>query len=499
MIAANWLLLSAACGHLALGLVAVLRGGRSALAVPLALLCFDLFAVSLTTLGLRVDESTAWLLADGVFTSLGPGIALHFVLAFTGRLKKQRWLVIAAYAACALLAGSAVYRVGLPSEDPSLGAWSVAFLALWIPLLAHQLTLLVLHLRRSTDADERARASLVLFAFLLGGTFAATDVWNDIDPSVPSLGPLGMLVGTSLVTLAALRFELFEGKPLRKQLALAGVVALTAVFLQLGALRSFGGAWSLVVFGTALFSLLLVLGLRELARSREDDKRRLQQHAVLGRFAAQMAHDLKNPLAALIGAAQFLEVKLRERGGDETRLSELLLDQARRVHGIIESYERLARVEPLPSLVDLNALVQKLGTLQDFAKSPAIELELVLAQDLPRIQADPDLIQTSLDNLLRNSLEAMQGEGRLRIETFASARDDGNWVTLRVRDTGRGMSARDLERAFDDFFTTKASGSGLGLGFVRRVVLAHRGTIALDSKLGQGTSVDLGFLAHTPT
>jgi signal transduction histidine kinase len=136
--------------------------------------------------------------------------------------------------------------------------------------------------------------------------------------------------------------------------------------------------------------------------------------------------------------------------------------------------------------------------MQDFAKTSTVEIELSLAQDLPRIQADPDLIRTSLDNLLRNSLEAIEGEGRLSIETFASERDDGNWVTLRVRDTGRGMSARDVERAFDDFFTTKASGSGLGLGFVRRVVEAHHGTIALDSKLGHGTCVDLGFLAHTP-
>jgi signal transduction histidine kinase len=149
-----------------------------------------------------------------------------------------------------------------------------------------------------------------------------------------------MLTGTSLVTVAALRFELFEGRPLKKQLALASVVALAAVFLQLGALRSFGGAWSLLVFGTALFSLLLVLGLRELSRSRDEEKRRLEQHAVLGRFAAQMAHDLKNPLAALIGAAQFLEVKLRDRDGEETKISGLLLEQAQRVNAIIEGYER---------------------------------------------------------------------------------------------------------------------------------------------------------------
>src|SRR5262245_61869969 len=86
MTAENWLVLWAACGHLALGMVALLRGGRSAVAVPLALLCFDLFAISLTTLGLRVDRRFAWFALDSVFTSLGPGIALHFVLAFIGQL-----------------------------------------------------------------------------------------------------------------------------------------------------------------------------------------------------------------------------------------------------------------------------------------------------------------------------------------------------------------------------------------------------------------------------
>jgi two-component system, NtrC family, sensor histidine kinase HydH len=492
----DWLVLLAACGHLALGVVALLRGGRSLVAVPLALLCLDLFAVSLASLGIRIERELAWLVLDSVFTSIGPAIALHFVLAFTGKLRRLRSLAIGVYVCGAMLAGLGISAVDLPASDPRTSRWATAFLALWLPTLAYVLWLLLSHLVHSAEAAERARARMVLFALLVGGTTASTDVWHQIHPAVPMLGQFGMLLGTALVTVAVLRFELFEHKPASWQLIVAIGVALIAVIAQVSVFQRFDGNAGLFLFGTALVALLAALCVRELWRLRAEARTRFEQHAVLGRFAAQMAHDLKNPLAALIGAAQFLQNESKQRENQERKMADLLLEQARRVRVIIESYERLARVEPLPTLVDVNDLVTNFVAMQSFANTPRVELELVLAEQLPMIQADPDLIQTCLDNLLRNSLEAMNGGGRIRIETFEAESSDGQWVTLRVNDTGRGMSARELEHAFDEFFTTKAQGSGLGLGFVRRVVLAHRGKIALESKLGRGTSVDLGFAAH---
>ena len=96
-----------------------------------------------------------------------------------------------------------------------------------------------------------------------------------------------------------------------------------------------------------------------------------------------------------------------------------------------------------------------------------------------------------VENLVRNAVEAMPAGGTLRVRTFRAERDARAPIGLAVEDTGHGMHARTRERAFDDFFTTKTTGSGLGLAFVRRIVHAHGGRVSLASQPGQGTRVDV--------
>jgi two-component system sensor histidine kinase HydH len=108
-------------------------------------------------------------------------------------------------------------------------------------------------------------------------------------------------------------------------------------------------------------------------------------------------------------------------------------------------------------------------------------------------------VASALENIVRNACEAMPGGGALRVRTRVDAPAAGQTtVVVQVEDTGEGMDARRAEQAFEDFFTTKATGSGLGLAFVRRVALAHGGNVSLASRPGEGTVVELRLPTAPP-
>jgi signal transduction histidine kinase len=159
---------------------------------------------------------------------------------------------------------------------------------------------------------------------------------------------------------------------------------------------------------------------------------------------------------------------------------------------VVDKYQRLGRVEPVCTPVHVNEVVQTLVALQKFASADEINVKAELAADLPACSMDRDLVVGALENLLQNAFEATPREGAQATVTVRTAlvhagRTTG--VMLSVEDGGQGMSARIRERALDDFFTTKATGSGLGLAFVRRVAEAHGGDVSLVSKEGAGTTV----------
>jgi two-component system sensor histidine kinase HydH len=209
----------------------------------------------------------------------------------------------------------------------------------------------------------------------------------------------------------------------------------------------------------------------------------------MGRFSAQMAHDLKNPIAALKGAAQYLKEE-HARGqswDDKGDFLDLLLEQVERLDRVVGTYQRLGRVEPLPQPLDVNQLAVSVLSLQAFTGRPEVRLRRELAVDVPRCPGDWDLLANALENLVRNAFEAMPNGGTLTVRTQVEEAS----VALSVEDTGEGMNARTRERAFDDFYTTKTTGSGLGLAFVRRVVEAHGGQVELTSQQGRGTTVTL--------
>ncbi|MFZ5427905.1 MAG: two-component system sensor histidine kinase NtrB [Thermodesulfobacteriota bacterium] len=228
---------------------------------------------------------------------------------------------------------------------------------------------------------------------------------------------------------------------------------------------------------------------RTLLRSLERDLEQSRHLAAVGRLAAGVAHEIRNPLSALRGFAQFFASKLKGRDPEESYANTMVLE-ADRLGRVVTDLLYLARprpVEPIP--VDMAGLTGELARLLrfDIERARAI-LETRL--DAPVVVADADGLKQALINLILNSLAALPPGGG--VVTLSSGILDGA-TAVRVADDGRGMSEEERQRALEPFFTTRKEGSGLGLAIVHKIVRDNRGELEIESEEGKGTVVTLRF------
>jgi signal transduction histidine kinase len=491
----SWVTLIACAGELAVAVLVALRALRSPLAVPLLLLSVDLFLWNFAQLAWQLSGAIDWHLVDMIASPLGAALAFHFMLVFLGRSRQLRFFLWAAYGLQGVLAGTAALAlVSSSARQIALSAlWSAAYLACLFPMSVGVMGLLMLHRRRVSSLEERNRTHLLLAAVGILAPLASTELWADMGFAVPRLGSFGIFTFNALLTVAALRFRLFDRSLSAASALSAMILGAVGVIAYLSVFRFLGANTALLVLGTVTVTLALLAVARAIIAGIIVRREQLVRLATLGRLAAQMGHDLKNPLAALKGAAQFLsEERAQGRSiDDKTEFLDLLVEQIDRLKRAVDSYQRLGRVEPVRAPVQLNDLVRNLVTLQKFANHEQIAVKADLAVALPECPVDRDLVAGALENLLQNAFEATPRHSTVTVRTALARARQTAGVTLSVEDQGVGMSARTRERALDDFYTTKATGSGLGLAFVRRVAEAHGGEVSLFSKEGAGTTVHL--------
>jgi signal transduction histidine kinase len=487
-----WVTLVACVAQAMLGVLALRAKGP--LARPLTAMSACLFAWSFGAFTFEVTGQPAWRLLDVAVSPFTPAVGLHFALAFVGRRRSLRGVLALAYAFFAVLALGSVIGFGWPRFPLAAGAvaWTVLFLVGVVAAGALTLWLLVDYHRRCATSEEGARTRLLLLALPLAAAFGTTDLVHLLTPAVPELSPVGTLSCAVLMTVVTRRLHLFEREPGAGTVVHAAIFGAIAVAAYVLVSRALAAHLAMMVVAIATLTLVLVAVLRELAGVSAARRQRHAQLALLGRFSAQMAHDLKNPLAAMKGATQFLAEE-REQGrslDEHAEFIELIGEQVDRLHRIVDEYERMGRVQPVLRPLDAAALVREVTALQPFA-GDGIEVQ-VLADDSLPVVADRDLLGRALENLLRNAAEAMENGGKLTVRARkTNLPEAAGGVEISVEDSGAGMDARASERAFDDFFTTKPTGSGLGLAFVQRVSDAHGGSVSLSSKVGCGTVVTL--------
>lgn len=227
----------------------------------------------------------------------------------------------------------------------------------------------------------------------------------------------------------------------------------------------------------------------------QEHARLLQQYSEIATLAGGLAHEIRNPLSTMRLNLQLLSEELEhgESARDRRMLNKLvtLQRECRHLEGILDAFLQFARVGELRlEPTDLNSVVQQFATfVQAEVAEQGIELSPHLAPDLPAVALDESLMRQVLMNLVRNAQQAMPEGGLLELQTYER---DGR-VCLDIIDNGLGMDERTRNRMFKAFFSTRTSGSGLGLPTVRKIVEAHDGTIQCESEPGQGTRFSLSL------
>lgn len=487
----------ASAGNLALAVLVVLRRSESALARPLAVLCLDLFVWNYANMAYGATGVVEWHFIDVIASPWTAPLMLHVALVFVGRLRKLAPVLVLAY----LVASTASLRASLAflgegwAEWPFSAAWSSTFLLTSLPVVLFAVALLGQHAWLAPAGDERRRALSMLAAGLLGSVLGLTDVWNDFIPDLPTLGHLGTFLSTAIIALTTLRLRLLDVVYSPGVIVMAGALGLGGVAAHLTAIELWSARRAMQILALGLLAAAGLITLRPELQAARARSVRARQMALLGRFAAQMSHDLRNPLAALKGSVQYLRVQFAtpESPPELERYLSVMGDQIERIQRAIERYQRIARVEAEPDAVDLNALVSRVATLQPFAAG-GVSIEVALDQSLAPLLLDAELFTPALENVIQNAIEATPAGGSIRVSTAGS----NQRVCVIVDDNGGGMDPRQAERALDEFFTTKSSGTGLGLTFAKRVAEAHGGSLRISTRLHAGTRVVFDLPARRP-
>ena len=222
-------------------------------------------------------------------------------------------------------------------------------------------------------------------------------------------------------------------------------------------------------------------------RSLEETSRRQDRLAAIGRMAASIAHEIRNPLAAMRGSIQMLRSEV-ENDSSQAELMEIILRESDRLNRIITDFLSYARPRSLvQARVDVGDLLSQTFAL--LRHSPEISANQVVEADVPdeRIfaQADEGQLKQVFWNLARNALQAMPQGGTLRATLDKNSH---NRLVIAFADTGRGMSPEQVEHLFEPFSST-TGGTGLGLSIVYQIIRDHGGTINVRSREGQGTTI----------
>jgi len=226
--------------------------------------------------------------------------------------------------------------------------------------------------------------------------------------------------------------------------------------------------------------------LKEFTRKKFMESERL---ALIGQLAANVAHELNNPLQGIVTYSHLLLE--RNSIDDPTRQSlQKIVVQANRSRDIIRGLLDFSRQrKPDKTLCNINNLLdESLSFLENQALMQNIQITTQFNNDLPSIVIDPSQVQRVFINLIVNAAEAMNGNGQLSISTKRDLAKD--CIEITFSDTGTGISEENLEKIFDPFFTTKETGHGVGLGLAISygIIKEHGGTVSVESEVGKGTT-----------
>jgi two-component system sensor histidine kinase HydH len=238
--------------------------------------------------------------------------------------------------------------------------------------------------------------------------------------------------------------------------------------------------------------VLLMYDLSELKRL-EKEVQRHDRLVALGKMAAGVAHEVRNPLSSIKGFATLLGSRFKD-GSQEHEAADLLVQEAERLNRSITELLNYARPTTLNRVpLNLGELVGlSLKLVSSDAQALGVKIVLTVEDDLPTIALDRDKINQVLLNLYLNGLQAME-DSTAEKKLSVSVQREQEMLVIEIHDSGRGVPSEDLDKVLDPYFTTKPEGTGLGLALAYKIIDEHKGTIGFSSTDGRGTTVTVSL------
>jgi signal transduction histidine kinase len=439
------------------------------------LLCF---ALALMTgglvLGTLTDSASGWLRAAQL--GHGAGIAavclnLHFALRYSGR-PYPAWLVRGVYAFAGVF--ELANLSGLWWRPDTVIAWKTQVMGGWFVLRSAEPTPIAYVFYVVTAAQLAAGVFLIFSAYRSGKREAL----------IACIGGVALcLAGVHdiLLSVALIQNSLFL---LPHAFMLYAFSVASTLVLRYGL-----AAGELAQAETELIHAAEELRISHASlREVQGELLTKQQLAAVGELAAAIAHEVRNPLAIIMNAVASLR---RPNVSDDDRkmLLSIVDEETARLNRLVSDLLRFAR----PTVIQ-RAQVD-LAELAEASRPPAChEHVIVVGVDAgapTHVEADPGLLRGALENLIENACQATPAGSTIDVSIGSAAIGDARCARVQVKDSGSGMEASILSRALDPFFTTRPSGTGLGLPIVQRVARAHGGVLEIESTPGEGTRAAL--------
>jgi PAS domain S-box-containing protein len=247
--------------------------------------------------------------------------------------------------------------------------------------------------------------------------------------------------------------------------------------------------------GRGIGTLHIIRDITEMKALQEHSKR-MERLSAMGEMAVELAHEIRNPLASIELFDSLLE---NELSGDAKRWAENIRIGIQSLNNIVSNMLQFARpLSPSLSPVDAHDVIREvLNFTEPIMTQRQVSVLPQLNAEHPVISADRELFKQMLLNLVLNAMNAMPSKGSLTVSTRNLGREqssrDGGGLELKIRDTGLGIPAENLNRIFDPFFTTNRNGTGLGLSVVHQIVERHGGSIEVSSEINLGTTFTIVF------
>jgi signal transduction histidine kinase len=385
-----------------------------------------------------IGNPSPWKYYSSSGSTMAVAFLFHFICALEGNVEKRLGRILLAYIGAIFLAVSsplALYneRVAVFVDGP---AWNFLFILFLVPFILAGIIILYRCMKRSETREEYSRWWFTLVAVLITVLTGLTDLVQKLEFPIPPLGHFGSVVGPT--------------------------------FLAIGVFRH-----------RDVFDVL--------TRTR----RRLES---MNEIAAGIAHEIRNPLAAIKGAVNLQEIEVQEGNWDEAlHYQNIIMDEIDRLDGVLSGFMDFTKpIKLKKKRMRAGDLVRR--TIDVASLEPGmIRLNLTEMEGVPECEIDPALMRQVFVNLIRNSRDACGPDGQLNI--------DVQWSSPRVKivftDNGPGFEENDLGRVMEPFYTTRKDGLGIGLAMCRRIITAHGGKFEVGNDL-QGGAIAVISLEAAP-